>query len=95
VNVGVAACLKELMNISQTLVALMTSAASREEVDQEQLAEVSSLIADASRAEVVALITALANLNNFALELLEQHTPVTRSEFLMDLGQFLAENPEE
>jgi hypothetical protein len=82
------------MNISQTMVALMTSAASREEVDDAQLAEISSLIGDAPRAEVIALLAAMANVNNYALEILEQQTGMSKEGYLRELGQFFAENPE-
>lgn len=83
------------MEVSKTLVALLTSASVHEHVDEEMMAEVNGLLGDVTRMEVVALLCSIANVSNYALDLLETNTQLTKSAFLQEMGQFFLENPEE
>jgi uncharacterized protein with PIN domain len=75
-----------MLNVPQTIVALLTTASHHEEVSEDMAEEVSMLVGGASRLELVMLLCALSNINNYALDMLEQHTPQTKAGFLRALG---------
>jgi len=83
------------MNVPQTMVAIMTLASEHAEVSEEEYNELAALLKDATRMELLVLLASLANVNNFALGLLEQSTQLSKDKFLRELGvDFLKEDSE-
>jgi hypothetical protein len=79
-----------MMNIPQNVVAVLTSASHHEEVSEEMVDEVAGLLEGASRLELLVLIAGLGNISNYAMDLLEANTHLSKAGFLDELGQHFA-----
>lgn len=82
------------MNVSRTMLALWTLASEHEEISEEMALEVEKLLEGATHVEIVSLVTSMANVQNYALTLLEQYTRLSKDDFLRDLGVSIAQNEE-
>lgn len=70
----------------------MTVASEHDEVSEEMCERVAELIEGSTHLEQVVLIASLANIQDFALTLLEQNSRLSKKDFIEETGRDVAWN---